>query len=137
MIGQGLGDTGGLPDQRSAAVATDDMIGFYRAPATAVALGDHDLRALPVLRDLFGAPAITGLDHRQLADATAQHGFGLVLRQPFVVGEVKWTHQFALHPIVVIAAEQRAIGGDAADAIVARDGPRRAQRLLRAPEMEM
>jgi hypothetical protein len=67
----------------------------------------------------------------------AQHGFGLVLRQPIVVGEIERTHQFALHPIIVIAAQKRAIGGDAADAIVARDGPRRAQRRLGTPEMEM
>jgi hypothetical protein len=37
----------------------------------------------------------------------------------------------------MVAAQQRAIGGHAADAMLTRDRPRRAQRFLSAPEMEM
>src|SRR6266849_3642169 len=38
---------------------------------------------------------------------------------------------------MMVAAEQRSIGGHAADAVLSRDGPRRAQFPLGSPEVEM
>src|SRR6185295_7764068 len=90
-----------------------------------------------ILLDAGGAPAVDCFDALQLAQAMPQHRFGGVLRQPFVVGEVIWPHQFALQPVIFVAAQQRAVGCHAADAVVARNRPRRTKLRLRAPEVEV
>jgi hypothetical protein len=90
-----------------------------------------------VLAYRFGAPAIHRFDRRKFAGAPAQYRFGRVLRQSLIVGEIERTNEFALQPVMVVAAEQRSIGGHAADAVFPRDGPRRPQFLLSSPEVEM
>jgi len=132
VIGQGLSDAGGLARQRAAAVTADHIVCLQHALPIAVALGDRHLHALGVLRDAGSAPAINSLDVRQLTQALPQHGLGGVLRQPFVVGEVIGPHQLALEPVIPVAAQQRAVGRHAADAVVGRDRSRRPKLRLRA-----
>jgi len=70
-------------------------------------------------------------------DPAAQRVLGGVLRQPLVVGEVVRPHQLALQPVVGIAAQQRAIGRQPADAVLLRNGPRRPNLPLHAPEVHV
>ena len=137
VIGQGLRNAGGLAHQRAAAVAADHIVCPQHALPIAVALGDRHLHAVGVLRDAGSAPAINCFDVRQLTQALPQHGLGGVLRQPFVVGEVIGPHQLALEPVIPVAAQQRAVGRHAADAVVGRDRPRRPKLRLRAPEVKV
>jgi hypothetical protein len=104
VVGQGLGDACGVADQGTAAVTTDHIIRPQRALATAVAVGNRHLYAIGILFDAGSAPAIDGLDVLQLAQAMPQYRLGGILRQPFVVGEVIGAHQFALQPVISVAA---------------------------------
>ena len=137
VVRAGLGDAGLFAHDGATAVASDDVGRAHRSPLAAIARGKGDGRSVVVLHDLIHGPAVERFDRRQFGNAMAQHRLGLVLRQPFVVGEVERPHQFALQPVIVIAADERAIGGHAADSVFLRDRARAAQRLLGAPEMEM
>src|SRR5205823_7353317 len=90
-----------------------------------------------VLRDAGSAPAINCFNVLQLTQALPQHGLGGVLRQPFVVGEIIGPHQLTLEPVIPVAAQQRAVGRHAADAVVGRDRSRRSKLRLRAPEVKV
>ena len=105
VVGQGLGDAGGLAHQRAAAVTADHIVCPQHALPIGVALGNRHLRAPGVLRDAGSAPAINCFDVLQLTQPLPQHGLGGVLRQPFVVGEVIGPHQFALEPVIPVAAQ--------------------------------
>ncbi len=137
MVRQGLRYARLLAHDGAAAVATHQIVGPQAPLAAARALGDAHADAIIVLAHLRCAPPIQRLDARQLADAPAQDGFRRILWQPLVVREVERAHQLPLHPVVAVGAEQRPIGGEPADAVLARNGPRRAHLLLHPPEVEV
>ena len=137
MVREGRGDASLLTDGGAAAVAADDIRRGERPASLTLALGDLDPGAVFALANRLGRPAIEAFDRFQLGHATAQHRFGGVLWQAFIVREVERAHQLALQPIVMVAAEQRSIGRHAADAVVAGNGPRCAQLFLAPPEMQV
>ena len=57
VVGQGLGDAGGLAHQRAAAVAADHIVGPQRAATIAATFGNRHLHAISILRDAGRAPA--------------------------------------------------------------------------------
>ena len=137
VVGQGLRDAGGVAHQRATAVTADHIVRPQRATTIAVAIGNRHLHAVRILLDAGGAPAVDCFDALQLAQAMPQHRFGGILRQPFVVGEVIGPHQLALQPVIFVAAQQRAVGRHAADAVVARNCTRGTKFRLCAPEVKV
>ncbi len=137
MVRARLRDAGLFPPQRAAAVAADNVVGAQNIPTSAFARCDRDARSAVVLADLLGNPTVADRHAGQFGDAPAKHRFGCILRQPLVVGEVVGPHQLALHPIIGVAAEQRAIGGESAHAVFPRNRPCRTQFSLCAPEVEV
>ena len=121
VVRQCLGNAGLLPDHRVAAVTAHDVIGAQRAFVTG-AIGDVDKSGVVILADIFTGPAIHRRDRWNLRRPLPQYRFGSVLRQSLVAGEIIGAHQFTLQPVVVVAAEKRAMAGHAAHAVVRRNG---------------
>ena len=136
MIRPGLGDAGLFAHDRAAAVAPHDVI-RAQDPFRSIAIDDIDACAVLVRMHRLAGPAVQGFDGPDMRRPLAQYGLGGILRQPFIVREIERTHEFALQPVVAVAARQRAVARHASDAVFARDGSRRAQFLFRTPEMEM
>src|SRR6185437_3377223 len=126
----------GLPRQRMAAVTAHDIVGAQRLPRAVRAFDAHR-DAGGVLAQIADHATVHCLHRRQLRDTGAQHRLGRVLRQALVGGEIIVAHQLTLEPVIAIIAEQLAVGGEAADTVFRRNGPRASQRVLGVPEIEM
>ncbi len=136
MVRPGLADARSLAHQRTASVGADG-VGCADLADLARLRADVDRDAVLVLAQVGGGPAVERLHGGKRGGAGAQHSLRRILRQALVVREVEGPHQLALHPVVAMLAEQRAVGRHAADAVFGRDGAGRPERLLDAPEVEM
>lgn len=121
----------------AAAVATDGELGANSSTTFTLALGSLEADPVIPLTELVHGPAIERPHRLKLGHAPAKDRLGGVLRQPLVLSVVIGRHQIALEPVIAIAAEQTAIGGQPANSVFPRNDPRRAQLILRAPEMKM
>ena len=111
MLRTCLTDTCMFSDKRTAAIATDDIVGSQSSAFAPFSLNNYDIDAVSVLNHILCGPSVQGLNCWYLTGAPSQNGFGRVLRQSLVVSEVKGTNELSLHPVIRIVAEERLVGG--------------------------
>ena len=126
-----------LTHHRARAIAAHDILPAQVQHCAVLTRERPDACARIVLRKFFRRISVKNLDCRQLRRATTQRRFRCILRQTLVVPEIKRAHERALIPVIIIIAEKRTVSGGAADAKLQRDGRRRPDVLLDAPEPEV
>ena len=136
VVRKGLGQPRLFAHQRAGAVAAHHIAGA-QALQLAIGGGDGHVCARRVLGDLAGGEAKQGRHFRQLRRPGAQGGLGGVLRQTLVVLKVEGADDDALIPVVMVGAQQRAIGREAANAEIHGNGGGRAHGLVDSPGVEM
>ncbi len=73
--------------------------------STAFTLGNFDFYASLILRNALRVPAVKRFYRGDLGGPAAQNRFCRILWKPFIVREIKWAHELALQPIVMVAAQ--------------------------------
>src|SRR5918993_447521 len=119
VVGACLGNATLLPHQRPAAITAYNVLGMQNSAITLLTLGDDHMHAIMVLVYLLGTPPIQHADFRDLGSTRPEHCLCCVLRQSFVIGEIEWSYELPLKPVVGIAPQQAPVRRQAPDAVFA------------------